>query len=218
MSGRHRPTSHRHGPDHRGIPAPGRERHRWVPRPVTRLGIAGVLAIGLLGIPGTFAFWTAQRTMASTTFTSGILDIRLSGSDGNPVAWANASLTLGDMLPGESVAADFPVQNVGNVPLRYTATVTGAGTLASHLSMEAFTTGTASNGTSGGLRTGTCSGTGQGATALPGTLVGTAQQVPAGGQREICLVVTLDPTAPSSVQGTSATAEVTFSAAQVGAP
>lgn len=183
-----------------------------------RLAAAALVLLGLMVLPGTYASWTAQGTLGSATFTSGTLDVRLAGDDGNPVAWSNSALGLSGMLPGESVAADFPVQNVGNVPLRYTASVAGSGGLAGYLTVEAYIGGAASNGTTGGLRTSSCSGTGQGSTSPPGAVVGTPQEIAAGAAQQLCLRVGLDPAAPGSVQGAPGTLTISFLATQVGAP
>lgn len=221
MNARHRPTSHR-PTSHRSVAAP--TSHRAGSRTGSsggRFGLAASLLVGLVGVPGTAAFWTSQGTFASTTITSGTLDVELDANEGNPTPWANTSLALSSMLPGESIAVAFPVQNTGNVALKFTATATASGGLASSLTAQAFLGGAASNGTSGGLRVGTCTGTGQGAVALsaaPAAVIGTAQQVAASANQQVCLVVTLVPTAPSSVQGATATASFAFSAKQVAAP
>jgi predicted ribosomally synthesized peptide with SipW-like signal peptide len=185
-----------------------------------------LLATGMLlglNVPGTLAYWTDSATVAGGTFSSGTLDMTLDGNQGNPEAWTNSVMTLGDMVPGESFAASFPVRNDGTVAFTYTATGTASGDLAPELSFQAVVGGdAASNATVGGLRTGTCAGgtamVAQTLDATPRTVVGTAQELAAGASQSVCLLVTLSTAAPGSAQGQSATGTLVFAAKQLGAP
>jgi len=219
--GRHRAGDER-TQKHRGA-KPGRRRAQRQRR--SGRAIAGVAAtvgaVVLLTGPGTLAYWADAGSMTSGTFGAGTLDLTLNSNQGNPSAWANTTFALSTMVPGEAIANSFPVQNAGTVTFTYTATATASGSLAPYLTFEAYVGGTATNGTSGGLRTASCSGTSMSSltlTASDQTVIGTAQSVAASASQNVCLKATLATTAPSSVQGASATATYTFSAKQVGAP
>ncbi|HET7735082.1 MAG TPA: TasA family protein [Nocardioidaceae bacterium] len=207
---------------HRAL-KPGRRRAERKPRSGRAVVgiVATVGAVVLLTGPGTLAYWADSGSMDSGTFGAGTLDLTLDSNQGNPTAWANTSFALSAMVPGEAVATSFPVQNAGTVTFTYTATATASGALAPYLTFEAYVGGTATNGTSGGLRTASCSGTSMSSLVLTGsdqTVIGSAQTVAASASQNVCLKATLATNAASAAQGQSATATYTFNAKQVGAP
>lgn len=205
-----------------------RGRHAAPRRP--RLGqaarsirVRALLSLGMLfGITayGTLAYWSDSVTMDGGTFTSGTLNMQLNGNEGNPTVWTNSVMTLAEMVPGESLAAAFTVDNVGSVAFTYTATGTATGVLAPHLTFQAFAGGAASN-PGGPFRTGTCTGTSLGgAQVLDGTarpVIGT-QQLPPATSQTVCFVVRLSTTAPGTMQGQSGNGTFVFTANQLGAP
>lgn len=185
--------------------------------------LRAALSLGLVGGFGalsTMAYWSDTGTATGGTFTAGVLDMKLNGADS---ADLSSTLLLDTMVPGESVAAHLAVQNSApsNVPFTYTATGLASGALNPYLSFEVFLGGTSSNGTSGGLRTGTCGGTSTGATqtmATTKTVIGTPQTVAVSGSQNVCVVALLLTSTPSNMQGTTGSAVFTFTAAQIGAP
>lgn len=203
-----------------------RRSHRgsWLRR-IASTRVRAVLALGCLfgiGATGTLAYWTDSATVNSGTFTSGTLNMKVNSVEGNPTPYAWTAFTLTNMVPGESVAAAIPVQNVGSTDFTYTATATGTGTLLPSMRFTAYVGGTATNNPTGGLRTGTCSGTSMGTltlTATAATAIGTAQTLSANtGTQNICVVAALVSTAPTTDQGKSASATYVFNAKQIGAP
>jgi predicted ribosomally synthesized peptide with SipW-like signal peptide len=190
--------------------------------------VRAALCLGMLvalGWTSTTAFWTDTATMTGGTFTSGTLDVGLDGNlAGQGGTWANTQLQLANMVPGESVADAFAVQNVGTTPLVYRATAVAAGALAPNLRFSVSTGSTASNTTDGsGNRVGTCvGGTVEIADAtlssVPVAVVATDQLIGVGGSQSMCVQVTLITTAPNSAQGLSATTTFTFNARQPGSP
>lgn len=194
-----------------------------------------VLSLGIilgLGSVSTMAYWTDTATMTTGSISAGTLDLKLGGNlAGQGGTWNNTSLALTDMVPGESVAKDFTVQNAGAIGLTWTATAAATGDLAlstsatsaQRLQFAVYVGGTSSNsGTAAaGNRTGTCTGTvAYGPAALTSTqssVVSTAQSLAASGSQNVCIKVSLPSAAPNALQGTTATATFIFNATQVGA-
>jgi predicted ribosomally synthesized peptide with SipW-like signal peptide len=182
-----------------------------------------VLSLGLVvgfGALSTLAYWSDTGTVTGGTFTAGVLDMRLNGTDSVNLS---STLTLSAMVPGESVAAHLAVQNAApsNVAFTYTATGLASGSLNPYLSFQVFLGGTSSNGTSGGLRTGTCTGTSTGAAqtmATTKTVIGTPQTLATSSSQNVCVVALLLTSTPSNMQGTAGSAVFTFTAAQIGSP
>lgn len=185
--------------------------------------VRALLSLGILAavaVPGTLAHWVDQAAVEGDTFTSGVLELRLDDAAGpEPATYTMAGLP--DMLPGESLAASFPVRNVGSVEFGYTAVGTATGALAPYLSFRAVVGGAAAN-TSTGLRTGTCTGgTAQAAATLGGTpapVIGDAQVLAAGSSQTVCILVSLSAETPNDRQGASGTGTIVLTAEQLGAP
>jgi predicted ribosomally synthesized peptide with SipW-like signal peptide len=206
----------RHVPAH----AAPRERARRAPRSGR---LRALLSLGLVvgfGAISTLAYWSDDDTVSVGAFTAGVLDMRLNGQD---TLNLTSTFTLSAMVPGESIAASLTVQNTGpgNVPFTYTATGLGTGTLAPYVTYEAFLNGTSSNGTSGGLRTGSCTGTSTGAAQALNTsktLIATPQSLAVGATQNVCVIAKLSTSTPTGQQGTTTSATLTFTATQLGAP
>ncbi|CAM3034162.1 SipW-dependent-type signal peptide-containing protein [Skermania piniformis] len=163
-----------------------------------------------LGAVATLAAWSDTATATSGILSTGTVDLALAGNQGNPAPYAFVGLSKTGMLPGHSVAATLPVQNVGSLPLQYTMTAAGAGTVAQYLTVAVFT-GAASNTAT----TGSCSGGQLGSTVLGATTTVVPTRGPlaaTGGNETLCFLVTLSAAAPASAQNQSATATFTFAA------
>jgi predicted ribosomally synthesized peptide with SipW-like signal peptide len=196
---------------------------RRIGRALSSTRTRAILTIGCvlgLGTVGTLAYWTDSAAITGGTFTAGHLDLQVNDSNTPPPV---TSLAMSNMAPGESVAATFTVQNKGTVDFTYTLGATASGTLAPHLRFATYTGGTATNGTSGGLRVGSCSGavqtTNQTLSGGSTPVIPTAQTlVNTSGTQVVCVVATLDAATPNTVGGSTATATFTANAKQLGAP
>jgi predicted ribosomally synthesized peptide with SipW-like signal peptide len=205
---------------HRSAAAPPPRRPRVRIRAVLALGAV----LGLGGI-GTGAYWHDEAALTPGSIASGTLDLTLDDDLAGPGGThTQSSLSLDDMLPGESVASVVHVQNAGTVDLRYTASATSRGRLADALTFEVYPSGDASNTGSeqAGDRTGFCSGS---STFGPGLLTDTGKPVIAaprtlvrGASEAVCIVAGLPAAADDAVQNASATVDVVFDAMQVKAP
>jgi predicted ribosomally synthesized peptide with SipW-like signal peptide len=212
---RRRPRPPRHEPAH----AAPRERTG----PVRSGRLRALLSLGLVvgfGAISTLAYWSDEDTVSVGAFTAGVLDMRLNGAD---TLNLTTTFTLGAMVPGESTAASFAVQNTGpgNVPFTYTATGLATGGLAPDLTFQVFLDGVATTSSSSGFRSGGCSGTSTGPAQVltpAKTLIATPQTLAVGSTQNVCVIAKLATSAPSSQQGATASAVLTFHAAQLGAP
>ena len=88
-----------------------------------------LLSLGIVlgfGATRTLAYWTDTASMTTGSFTAGSLDLRLNGSNasGPGTDYANTSLTWSGLLPAEAKAFDVTVNNVGDAPFTYLASVT----------------------------------------------------------------------------------------------
>jgi hypothetical protein len=182
--------------------------------------VRAVLALGILlgsSTVGSLASWQSARTVNTGSFVTGNLDLRLrdaSTTVGTGGSFANAGLAPQGLVPGESVAASFPVRNDGSTAFTWLATGTATGTLAPGLTFTTYVGGTASNSVSLlDVRTGSCTGT---ASTSGLTLNGTAKTVvtsqpalAAGGTRQVCVLMSL-PTGATSYAGTTASVSYSF--------
>lgn len=174
-----------------------------------------------LGSVSTLAYWTDQAAVNTGDFSSGTLNLKVDNVEGNPTAYGWSTFNATNLVPGESVAATFSVDNAGSVPFTYTATGNASGELAGNMTWTVKTGATAGNGTVSGLRTGTCSGgTAQVAdvTLSGASVTPTAGSVAAGGSQTFCVIAKLDAGTPLSQGGKSASATFNVTAKQVGAP
>ncbi|UPK76940.1 SipW-dependent-type signal peptide-containing protein [Nocardioidaceae bacterium SCSIO 66511] len=176
-----------------------RIRHAW-----TSARVRAVLSLGFvagLAVATTSAYWTDTAT-ATATISTGSIDLRLGAAavDNDPVE--TTSFSISDMVPGSTKDQPLPVANVGTVPITYAMSVTASGGLASGLRMQVY------SADSDGACTGTVVADG-----LPMSAASfSGRPLAAGGHERLCLRVTLPVGASSALQGTSATATLTFTA------
>lgn len=205
-------------------PAPGRRRavpdcgHRHRPRGRLVRAAGAIAAATVVGVGSlsTYAFWTDAATVSSGTITSGTLNLSVDGDADATVAWP--ALTLTDMAPGESVAAELSVENVGTTPFTFSVTGTYGAQLQPHFQVRVVRAGTAGNVGPAYPRTGSCTGgTETFATAsLPnGTeVVPTSPVIAAGGSTTVCVVASLPLAAANAARGQSGTLTLQISAVQ----
>ncbi|MFD1858568.1 hypothetical protein EHW97_09200 [Aeromicrobium camelliae] len=185
--------------------------------------LRAVLSLGLLlglGVSGTMAYWTDQATVATGQLAAGRLDLTLNGQLAGPGGTtADTAFTVGDLVPGESFARAITVGNAGTVPLDYTAVAHTNGALGPGLRWSVVAGGTATNSGSStnGNRTGTCTG-GTLTFSAPTPVVPARRPLAAGASETLCITVTLDRSATSSLQGATATASFVVNGVQRGAP
>lgn len=180
-----------------------------------------------IGAVGTLALWSNSAGATSGEFKTGLLDLRVNTVKAY-VFTGSPGFNMANMIPGESRAATLAVQNtLSSLPLTYTvsaSTPTGSPALANHLELAVFTGTAVANGTSSGLNTGSCSGIRLGGAPLRSaasvSVVTTPQPLGQGvnpgsipSAQDLCIVVTLSPAAPISVQNqTVASITLTFDA------
>ena len=195
--------------DHRAVRSP------WWRSPRLR----GLLSLGIVAgafTIGTYAFWTDDATIIGTTFTAGTLDLKVNASDSYTTTTLGMSST--PMVPGDTSAEVLTLKNGGTVPLTYTLTGGLTGTDAAAYSAAGALTLTVVAG-------GSVNGTGNAATCAGGTtiysptaltnvtttaIIGTRRgPLAATGTEALCFQITFDASAPSSLQGKTATATFT---------
>lgn len=195
-------------------------------RALLSLAAVAVLASGM-SVKGTFAFWTDSATVNAGGFTSGTLDVTVNGQlGGQGGTTAIANLALANITPGESVAASFPVANVGTTPLTYNVTGTGSGALAVTNGLQylvvfgasASNTGTAASGNRAGS-CGTTTATDANTTLLTAAAATLAsnRSLAAGASDTVCVIARLNFQAPNELQNKAGNATLVFDAKQVGA-
>lgn len=176
--------------------------------------VRAVLGLGVVlstGVTGTFAHWTDAVTVSGAHFGSGTIDLKVNNADSLP---AYTSLNLSTMVPGNSVAGVLTIKNSGIAPLKYTAITTATNADGKNLrgSLVVKVTGaSAATGTSPSM---TCSGSAlTGAqTTLNGSLLSTGRLLAAGASETVCVQVTLDAAASTSLQGAATDVVFTFNA------
>lgn len=212
---------------------------RWFASVQVRLLLSLGLVLGFAAV-GTSAYWADNATFTTGKIEAGSLDLQLGGR--NPATgvvewsavglnhdWNYSVLQLDNVSPGESVAMELHVRNVGSTPLTFTGV--GSSTtndMSPYLTATTQLGGVASNtGTRDAVnRTGTCSaGTATWWSDHPlstTTRVVTPGNAPitlaANAQIQVCMLAGLISTTPNSFQGKSTTIQVALSAKQVGAP
>jgi predicted ribosomally synthesized peptide with SipW-like signal peptide len=169
------------------------------------LSLGVVLAVGATG---TFAYWTDSVAVAGTTFTAGTIDLKVNGSDTPP---SYTALSLGNMVPGNTTAGTLVIRNAGTAPMKYSALTTASNTDTKNLRGSLIVKVTGDASTSGTSPAMTCPGAALAGTTttLNGPLVSAGRLLAPGASETVCVQVTLDPNAPSALQG--ATTNVTFS-------
>ncbi|WP_343991225.1 SipW-dependent-type signal peptide-containing protein [Nocardioides dubius] len=174
-----------------------------------------VLALGLvacLGAVATSAFWTDQVTVAGTGFSAGTLDLEVNDDPDDAVALT--TLSLSNMVPGNSAAGVLKVENTGTVPLAYNASTAATNPDAKNLAGALTVKVTGSASVTGAAPTATCAGTalaGTG-TSLAAPLVSTKRVLAPGASETLCVQVTLPTAAGNALQGSATVATFTFDA------
>ncbi|MBE7325789.1 hypothetical protein IEQ44_14140 [Nocardioides sp. Y6] len=231
---------------------PLRTAWRWLASVQVRLLLSLGLVLGFAAV-GTSAYWADNATFTTGTIAAGRLDLQLGGRDPatGQVVWSAVGLNenwnysvmqLDNVSPGESVAMELHIRNVGSTPL----TFTGVGTSTTNsfwsggegfLVAKTMLGGVASNtGTREAVnRTGTCTGGtmwwGENTATLwtgnPHQLSTTPRVVTPGNapvalapnqEIQVCILAGLDLDAPNSIQSASTTVQVALEAKQIGAP
>ena len=84
------------------------------------LGAAGILALALSGIGGSYAMWNDSATVDAGTIDT--------GSAGLTAAWPTGHSDAGwsNLLPGESVRRPLTVTNTGAAPMELSASTVGS--------------------------------------------------------------------------------------------
>ena len=215
--------------DTRESPAP--RRRRLLRLLVTTNGlliVVGLLALTVVGGRVAFAYWTAQATAtAPPPLVSGTLDYELRSAttgavltEASPDLWTDdASFTFTNAFPGESYAYAFTVANTGTTSFTLDVSIhTMQANLNPYLVANTYYSavgGTAAATNSGtSPRSGTCAGTPSSANqiVLTSTSPGTDINLPTSSDYvldatetlQVCVVLQLLSTAPSSIQGYSA--------------
>ena len=181
-----------------------------------RVRVKALLALGVLAIvfaSGTFAAWTDNATIGGGTFTSGTLDLQVNNGDSH----VTTTLGMTAMVPGSTSSEVIVVKNAGTAPLKYslqgglTGTDAAAYNTAASLKLTVVLNGTRS----GSGITATCTGGTVlvAATSLTSTttspILGVRGPVAPGATESVCLQVTLADSAPSSLQGKTASLSLT---------
>jgi predicted ribosomally synthesized peptide with SipW-like signal peptide len=178
--------------------------------------LQGMLALGVLaviGTSGTLAAWTDQVTVTGATFSTGTIDLKVNGLDSNVPF---TTMSLSNMVPGDSSAGVLTIKNAGTAPLRYTASTTATDPSGTGLPLFFGLNVTAAAATSGSAPRLACAGTdlnGAGALEVPnGSLIASARTLAPGASETVCVQATLSNVAPTTVQGASTNLTLTFNA------
>ena len=173
----------------------------------------GVLVVGVLGGSverGTFASFTGSVTSAGNQFTAGsvALDTTIAVGD---------TLTVDNLVPGDSFSTQLNVSNLGTLDLRYAMTTSSIGSASLGTALQLTIR----------LKVGVSCAVTTGATLYTGSFVGAAIGNPAGGAQAgdrtltagnaeaLCFTVVLPGGSSSLLEGTGILATFTFSAEQV---
>ncbi|GAB3567324.1 TasA family protein [Spelaeicoccus albus] len=186
-------------------------RHRSKnPRTGRIRALVAVCGVFGLGAVSTLAAWTDDAT-ATATFSSGSIDLRLDGDQGNPDAYQLTSLSVDGMKPGDTTAALLPVQNKGTLPFGYRMTV-GAST--SNAFSQALTIAVTSGTVSGSGTAAECGGTAlMGPTSIATSpVMKRTAAVAAGTSDRLCIEVALPSGADNEAQGQSTDVDLAFEA------
>jgi len=177
------------------------------------LSAASIAAAGALIIGATFAYFSDTETSAGNTFTAGTLEIDI--TDQNVDTPFASEAIISNWAPGETTNVNFDVKNTGSLPVYLRAAATGSWsdggdatlvkvTLAEYWDGDSWET-FASN--SGGL-------TGWVYYSLNGTDSNWFTVAGNGGRAQIRLTVLFDPSANSTYEGKTFTANLTAQARQ----
>ena len=199
-----------------------------------------LLCLGVFAIPagvGTMAYWTDTATIQGGTIESGTLDLTVGASvedsghlPGEGGTFEYSQLTIGNLIPGESIARPFVVRNSGSVGFTYNATVATENNElvsgADGLMVEVYVDATAdNNGTEAdGNRSGSCTGGSLVRSQAVSTSTSSVdlhtidQNLAADATRTYCARVVLPAAAPNALQGRATSLIIALDAQQQGAP
>lgn len=177
-------------------------------RPPVKTALVVALLLGA-GSTGTYAYWSDQVTVEGTTITSGTIDLKVDDLDS---ITATVKLDMTAIVPGNSSAAVFTVQNAGSAPFDYhldaaAADVDGKG-LGAALVVR-VTDGTVS----GAAPAQTCAGAEIAAvTGFGPDLIApaSARTLAVGASESLCVEATLPLDAATSLQAASTGVSLTF--------
>ena len=195
--GRHAAVRHRAG-------------HRWLSCGSVR--VRALLSLGLvalLGMGGTFAYWSDTATISGTTIKAGNLDLKVNGQDS---VTGYASLNITNMVPGNTTAGVVTIKNAGSVPFTYSMSASASNgdtkalgaALAAKITGDSAVTGTSPNATCNGAALANT------ATTFGNNLISSAspRSLAVGSSETICIQAMLPANANTSLQG--ATTDITF--------
>lgn len=196
-----------------------RGQRRRPPRPRLRRGLASARVRAALGlgvvlsafVTGTFAYWSDAVAVSGAKFTAGTIDLRVNNLD---TVTGYTSLNISTMVPGNSMAGVLTIRNNGTAPLKYTAVTTATNTDGKNLrgSLVVKVTGAATaTGSSPAMTCGGTALTGS-QTTLNGSLLSTARMLAAGASETLCVQITLDAAASTTLQGATTDVVFTFNA------
>lgn len=186
----------------------GRRAARARRRPPVKTVLVAALLLGA-GSTGTYAYWSDQVTVGGTTITSGTIDLTVDGLD---AVTATTKLDMTAMVPGNSVAAVFAVQNAGTAPLEYHLDSAASNADGLGLGSE-FAVRVTDGSVIGSQPTQACDGTVL-ATSTGFTIdllpPASARTVPASGSDSICIEATLPSGTPVALAGATTNVTLTF--------
>jgi len=212
---------------------------RWVASVQVRMLLSLGLVLGFAAV-GTTAYWADTATFTTGKIEAGSLDLQLGGR--HPVTgevqwqavgldqpWNYSVLQLDNVSPGESVAMELHLRNVGTTPLTFTGVGTSTSNdLGAHLKASTWLGGTARNeGTREAVnRKGHCDGgteqwwANHALSTTPEVVTprNRAVALVPGATIQVCMLAGLVAEAPNSIQGKSTTIKVLLTGKQVGAP
>ena len=170
------------------------------------LGLGVVLSVS---VTGTFAHWSDATAVSGTTFGAGTIDLKVNDSD---AVTAYAALSIATLVPGNSVAGLLTVKNTGTAALKYTASSTATNADGKNLRGSLVVKLTGDTAVTGASPFATCAGStlAGSQTTLNGPLLSTGRQLAAGAGETVCVQVTLDANAPTTLQGATTDVVLTF--------
>jgi predicted ribosomally synthesized peptide with SipW-like signal peptide len=183
--------------------------------------IRALLSLGVVvgvGATGTYAYWTDTVQVSGTTITAGTIDLKVQDQD---TVTNFTSMNVSTMVPGETTAGVLTVKNSGTAPLKYyvsaLATNNDSKNLAGNLTVKVTGDSTTSaSGRNSVCGNGSSSALADSATSLStsaaANLVGTPapRQLTSGQSETVCIQLTLQAAAPTSVQGGTTNLSLTF--------
>lgn len=168
-----------------------------------------IMSIGIvlgLGAVGTLAAWSDTSTATSGLFTTGTIDIKLGDTAPGTDNITLTTLTNTAIAPGNTVSAPLKVRNAGSVNFTYTISVLASSSSLAGLLNSSVFSGTSCTGTAAGTVTGLGTYVGDTGTAKPFGI--TPRSVNAAGTDDICISVTMPPTA--TAPATPATGTIAY--------